>query len=87
MTKTKTQDERRSLRERYPSLAGMEAAMKRAGERALRLAAETPGTIVVWKNGRVERVPVPKHDPLSAATNPEAFGRPGRDGGGPSPEE
>lgn len=81
MTKTKTHDERRSLREKYPSLAGMEAAMKRAGERALRLAAETPGTIPVWRNGRVEQVPVPEDDPLSAATNPEAFGRPRRDDG------
>lgn len=84
---TETKDDRRSLREKYPSLAGMEAAMKRAGERALRRAAETPGTIVVWKNGRVEQVPVPEDDPLSAATNPESFGRPRRNDEPPSSEE
>lgn len=84
---TKTRDDSRSVRDKFPSLAGMDAAMKRAGERALRLAAETPGTIVVWKNGRVEHAPVPKDDPLSAATNPEAFGRPRRDDGRPSSGE
>ena len=84
---TGTKDDDRRLREEFPSLAGMDAAMKRAGERALRLAAETPGTIVGWKNGRVETVPVPEDDPLSAATNPEAFGRPRRDDGPRASEE
>lgn len=82
-----TKDDDRSLREEFPFLAGMDAAMKRAGERALRLAAETPGAIVGWKNGRVEPVPVPEDDPRSAATNPEAFGRPPRDDASPAPEE
>ena len=85
--RTGARNDDRSLRERYPSLAGMDAAVKRAGERALRLAAETPGSIVGWKNGRVEPVPVPEDDPLSAATNPEAFGRPRRDDGPPASGE
>ena len=84
---TGARDDDRRLRERYPSLAGMDAAMRRAGERALRLAAETPGTTVRWKNGRVEPVRVPEDDPLSAATNPEAFGRPRRDDGPPASGE
>lgn len=34
--------------------------MKRAGERARRLAAETTGELVVFENGRVVCLPVPR---------------------------
>lgn len=59
---TQTREAKRALsaRDRYPVLAGAEAAMKRAGERARRLAAETTGELVVFENGRVVCVPVPR---------------------------
>ena len=62
---TGTKDAKRTLsaRDRYPVLAGAEAAMKRAGERARRLAAETTGELVVFENGRVVCVPVPRTEP------------------------
>ena len=57
--------------------------MKRAGERARRLAAETTGELVVFENGRVVRVPVPRTGAaeIPAAENehqPSALAEPGR---------
>lgn len=58
MTLTKVAKRPPTATDRPPVLVRAEAAMKRAGERARRLAAETTGELVVFENGRVVRVPV-----------------------------
>ncbi len=40
---------------RDPDLAGAEAAMQRAAERARRRAIETTGSVVVFKDGKIVR--------------------------------
>ena len=66
MTPPKVAKRPPTIRDRHPVLIRAEAAMKRAGERARRLAAETTGELVVFENGRIVCVPVPRtHGPES----------------------
>lgn len=69
MTHPKVAKRPLSVRDRYPVLVRAEAAMKRAGERARRLAAETTGELVVFENGRIVCVPVPRTE---ASVSPTA---------------
>ncbi len=57
-----------TARDRHPVLVRAEAAMKRAGERARRLAAETTGELVVFENGRIVCVPVPRTEDRESAS-------------------
>lgn len=60
-----------TIRDRHPVLIRAEAAMKRAGERARRLAAETTGELVVFENGRIVCVPVPRTEAPESLTASE----------------
>lgn len=46
-----------------PDFAGAEAALRRAAERARRLAAETTGTVVVFRDGKIVQERVGKDKP------------------------
>ena len=60
VTQTKAPTRPPTAKDRHPVLVRAEAAMKRAGERARRLAAETTGELVVFENGRIVCAPVPR---------------------------
>lgn len=88
-TQRKGTERPRAAHHRHPVLVGAEAAMKRAGERARRLAAETTGELVVFENGRVVCVPVPRteHTEVRDAGDGEARRSASSDRRGPGAED
>lgn len=46
-------NEKSNNKTRDPDLAGAEAAMRRAAERARRRAIETTGSVVIFKDGKI----------------------------------
>ena len=58
MTPEKSENGKLAGRPRDPDLAGAEAAMRRAAERARRRAADSGGAVAVFENGRIVWVKV-----------------------------
>lgn len=58
-----SQNQKSTRKIRDPDFAGAEAALRRAAERARRLAAETTGTVVVFRDGKIVQERVGKDKP------------------------
>ena len=55
-----SQNQKSIRKPRDPDLAGAEVAMRRAAKRARRRAAETTGSVVVYKDGKIVQEKISK---------------------------
>ena len=46
---------------RDPDLANSFAALRRAAQRAREVAAQTGTDLIVWRNGKIEHIPMPEN--------------------------
>ena len=58
-----SQNQKSNPKPRDPDFAGAEAALRRAAERARRRAAETTGTVVIYRDGKIVQEEVGKDKP------------------------
>ena len=58
-----SQNQKSNPKPRDPDFAGAEAALRRAAERARRRAAETTGTVVIYRDGEIVQEEVGKGKP------------------------
>jgi hypothetical protein len=58
-----SQTQKSNPKPRDPDFAGAEAALRRAAERARRRAAETTGTVVIYRDGKIVQEEVGKGKP------------------------